>query len=191
LRFFKANKKSPYSKDLYTKIVLFKIWRRSTLNKKILAIGITILFIFVVFTPSMCAYKYYLKPIINKIPFNDSDLISWGEPNWTNVEPGETVHGRFTIYNFGRYDTLYWEIIEWPDWGIWDFGTFFPKLPPRGTWIVFVNLIAPYQGNESFFGQIKVVNKNNANDYGIINASLTTCTVDYYQIKKEIIEDYY
>ena len=36
-------------------------------------------------------------------------------------------------------------------------------------------MTAPNQGNKTFTGQIKVVNIQNISDFGIINASLTTC----------------
>jgi len=87
--------------------------------------------------------------------------------------PGEMVNGEIWIMNKGGFD-LYWEITEWPEWGSWDFGSYFPKIPPGGLWIVFLNMTAPNQKNETFTGHVKVVNKNNESDYERIDVSLST-----------------
>lgn len=118
---------------------------------------------------------------------NDADLECWGDLTWSDVEPGETVYGQFWIQNSGRQGDLYWWIEEWPSWGIWDFGSYFPKIPPGCHWIVFVNVTAPNQENETFTGHVKVVNKNNASDFGIINASLTTHTTMGYNVSERIV----
>ena len=82
------------------------------LRRSILAIGIVVLFIEAAFTPSINANKDFLNPDAGNICLNDSDLVCWGELNWTNVKPSETVYGRFTIRNAGKIDTLYWEISD-------------------------------------------------------------------------------
>ncbi|UCD13978.1 MAG: hypothetical protein JSW60_00745 [Thermoplasmatales archaeon] len=105
---------------------------------------------------------------------DDAELVCWGELTWNDVKLGDTVSGMFWIRNNGRHGTLYWRIDEWPSWGIWDFGSFFPKIPPRQFWIVFLNVTAPNQKNASFTGSVKVVNILNEDDFGIINVSLTT-----------------
>ena len=102
-----------------------------------------------------------------------SDLYCWGNLTWIDVHPGEMVNGEIWIMNKGGFD-LYWEITEWPEWGSWDFGSYFPKIPPGGLWIVFLNMTAPNQKNETFTGHVKVVNKNNESDYEIIDVSLST-----------------
>jgi hypothetical protein len=143
--------------------------------RKLISFAIFVFFIFIAITPAYNANICFYKFDESSIPIDDSDLVSWGEFKWTDVKPGETVNGRFYIRNAGRVSDLYWEITEWPKWGIWDFGTFFPRMPPGGLWLVFLNMTAPNQGNKTFAGQIKVVNINNRSDFGIINASLTTC----------------
>jgi hypothetical protein len=115
-----------------------------------------------------------------------SDLYCWGNLTWENVQPGETVNGRIWVRNNGGSD-LYWEITEWPVWGLWDFGAFFPIIPPGGDWIVFVNLTAPYQENTMFTGQVKLANKDNVSDFGIINASLTTREARGYNVVERIV----
>ena len=120
------------------------------------------------------------------MPLPPSDLYCWGNLTWIDVQPGETVNGEFWIRNKGGFD-LYWEITEWPEWGIWDFGSYFPKIPPGGLWIVFVNVTAPTQENATFAGHVKVVNKNNASDYAIINASLATHAKIGYNVTERIV----
>ena len=119
---------------------------------------------------------------------DDSDLFCWGELVWSDVQPGETVHGRFYLRNEGEQSDLYWEITEWPEWGIWDFGSFFPKIPPGGLWIVFVNVTAPNQENVTFTGYVKVVNTNNESDFCIINASLATNETMGYNVSEIIVD---
>jgi hypothetical protein len=118
---------------------------------------------------------------------NYADLECWGDLTWSDVEPGETVNGQFWMQNIGGQGDLYWQIEEWPSWGIWDFGSYFPKIPPGGHWIVFVNVTAPNKGNETFTGYVKVVNKGNASDFGIINVSLTTQAAIGYIVSERIV----
>jgi hypothetical protein len=162
-------------------LISYKTW----LSRGI-AVLVIVLIIALAFTPcinSRINFDEYDKS--NILP-NGSDLECWGNLTWTNVEPGETVHGRFYVRNGGSTGDLYWEIAEWPAWGIWDFGSYFPKIPPGGHWIAFVNVTAPNQGNQSYTGYVKVINKYNASDYGIINASLETGESVLIEITTEV-----
>jgi len=64
------------------------------------------------------------------------DLDCDGSLSWTEVTPGETVTGTFTVENIGDEDSLLdWEIESYPDWGSnWTFdpdgGTDLPKGAP-------------------------------------------------------------
>jgi hypothetical protein len=162
-------------------------------KKTILILGIIILSIGISIIPNYNAYMCFCKYNEKSLLFDDSDLKCWGELKWTDIEPGETVFGRFDKRNVGKTSDLYWEITEWPEWGIWDFGSFFPKIPPAGLWIVFLYMTAPNQGNKTFTGQIKVININNQSDFCIINVSLTTLKKINYSftnlvlINKELI----
>jgi hypothetical protein len=125
-------------------------------------------------------YDFVLLPLLS------SDLYCWGDLIWVDVQPGETVTGEIWVMNKGGSD-LDWEINEWPDWGIWDFGSFFPVIPPGGLWIVSVNVTAPNQENVTFTGHVTVINKHNASDYDIINASLTTQEALGYTVAERMI----
>jgi hypothetical protein len=124
-------------------------------------------------------YDFALTPLLL------SDLYCWGNLTWEHVQPGETVNSKIWIINNGGSD-LYWKITDWPSWGTWDFGSYFPVIPSGGTWIVFVNVTAPHQENTTFTGQVRLVNKDNASDFGVINASLTTCDTGGYTVAERM-----
>ncbi len=109
-------------------------------------------------------------------PPEEPDLTCIGSLGWTDVQPGSTVTGSFTVKNIGDPGSkLDWQISEWPDWGTW---TFVPSsgnnLPKDGTTTVQVTVVAPSEGNQLFSGNLKVINKDNAADYEIISVSLAT-----------------
>jgi hypothetical protein len=105
------------------------------------------------------------------------DLDCIGTIGWTDVETGSTVTDDFNISNIGNTGTeLNWEIESYPDWGIW---TFNPSsgvglTPEDGQITVDVSVVAPEEKNLEFTGEIKVVNKDDSNDYSIISVSLST-----------------
>jgi hypothetical protein len=106
----------------------------------------------------------------------EPDLECTGSLIWTNVQPGSTVTGSFTVKNIGEQDSkLDWQVSEWPDWGTW---TFSPQsgvnLPTYGTATVQVTVVAPDQGDQQFNGEVKIVNSDDSNDYEIIPISLVT-----------------
>jgi hypothetical protein len=124
-------------------------------------------------------YDFFLTPI-------SATISCWGNLTWNDVELGETVTGKIWVMNIGESD-LDWEITSWPSWGIWDFGSYFPILPPGGTWIVTVNVTAPSQENETFRGEVILTNKNNASDSCSINTALSTSDVNGYNVAERMI----
>jgi len=102
------------------------------------------------------------------------DLDCAGSLSWNDVEPGSTVAGSFTVKNIGEPESeLDWEIIEWPNWGDWEFD---PEegedLTPEDESItVNVTIIAPDDPNTEFTGEVKVVNKDDPSD---------NCTIPVY-----------
>jgi hypothetical protein len=106
-----------------------------------------------------------------------SDLKCTGSLSWTQVPAGSTQEGTFTLRNQGDPESLLdWEVSEWPDWGTW---TFTPSsgddlTPEAGTITIQVEVVAPDQQEESFSGEIKVSNLENASDFELIPVSLTT-----------------
>jgi hypothetical protein len=115
-----------------------------------------------------------------------SDLSCWGNLTWENVYPGEIVKAKIWVRNNGGSDLL-WKVSDWPSWGTWEFESYFPVLPPGGTYIVFVNVTAPPQANTTFTGQVTLVNTENTSDYGVINASLTTQGFRWYAVSERLI----
>ena len=102
------------------------------------------------------------------------DLDCSGTLNWTGVTPGSIVTGSFTVENIGEPDSLLdWEINSFPDWGTWSFD------PDGGTGltgyiIVEVEVVAPDEQEETFTGEIKIINSENLSDFCIIDVSLAT-----------------
>ena len=105
------------------------------------------------------------------------DLECDGSISWTDVKPGDTVTGNFTVENVGDSGSeLDWEVSEYPEWGDW---TFTPSqgddLTPEDEKVtVQVSVVAPDEEEQEFSGQVTVVNKNNAGDYDVIDVSLAT-----------------
>ena len=106
------------------------------------------------------------------------DLDCTGSLAWTNVKPGDTVTGTFTVENIGDpLSQLDWEVDSWPTtWGTW---TFSPNggtdlTPEDGAKTVTVSVEAPDEPDATFTGQIKVVNKDDTSDFCLIDVSLKT-----------------
>jgi len=104
------------------------------------------------------------------------DLECEGSLSWTDVTPGSTVTGSFKVKNVGDAGSkLDWEIDDYPNWGIW---TFTPSsgddLLPDDPVTVGVTVIAPDEPEETFTGEVKIVNSEDPDDTCIINVSLAT-----------------
>jgi len=101
-----------------------------------------------------------------------------GELIWDDVTAGGTVSGSFKILNCGEsYTMLDWEVGEYPTWGTgWTFSpdSGIDLKPEDGGVTIAVQAIAPTRINKKFDGKIKLVNKDNPNDYCEIDVSLTT-----------------
>lgn len=108
-----------------------------------------------------------------KIP----DLECEGSLGWTDVKPGSTQTGSFTVENIGDSESeLNWEIIEKPEWGSWVIN---PEegaslTPEMGKVTVEVSVVAPNEQEKTFAGQIKIVNKDDINDFEVIEFNLVT-----------------
>jgi hypothetical protein len=105
------------------------------------------------------------------------DLDCDGSLSWTDVKPGTTVNGEFTVSNVGDPGSqLDWEISEYPNWGTW---TFTPEegdglTPEDGQVTVQVSVVSPNERSKNFNGEVKIVNKHDSNDYCKIQVSLAT-----------------
>ena len=120
-----------------------------------------------------------IEGIIVDIMKNNSgaDVYCTGGLIWTDISPGDTVTGSFTVENVGEPGSLLnWGIDEYPEWGTW---TFTPSggenlTPEDGTVNVEVSVVAPDKKIRNFEGYIKIVNEDDGNDCFILQVSLTT-----------------
>jgi len=124
--------------------------------------------------------------VFNK-PIPIPDLDCDGSLSWTDVTPGSTVTGEFTVSNIGDSGSLLdWEIQSFPDWGDW---TFYPEsgtgLEEGDTVTIDVEVIAPDEQEETFTGEIKIINSENESDFCIIPVSLAT-PVSQFQSNQQI-----
>lgn len=108
----------------------------------------------------------------------EPELYCIGSLSWTDVKTGSTVTDDFKVRNIGDPGSLLdWEVTEWPqDWGTW---TFTPlsgddQKPEDGDVKVKVEIVAPDEKNSEFTGEVKVVNKDDPDDFCIIDVSLVT-----------------
>jgi hypothetical protein len=110
-------------------------------------------------------------------PNAKADLECTGNLNWKDIQTGEPISGDFIIENSGFNGSLLdWEITSYPSWGGW---TFSPSsgddlTPAAGAVTVQVSCIAPSEANQEFTGEIKIVNKEDTNDFCILQVQLTT-----------------
>jgi PKD repeat protein len=105
------------------------------------------------------------------------DLLCEGSITWTDIEPGETVTGSFTVGNFGDEGSILdWSVCDFPDWGNWIFtpssGLDLTVLASPLT--VDVTVIAPDEGETTFSGDITICNDEDNTDTCTIPVSLTT-----------------
>ncbi len=111
--------------------------------------------------------------------FGSPDLDTHGKLSWTDVKPGATVTGNFTIENCGDNLTLLdWRVTNLPEsWGDW---TFSPEsgtdlTPEDGDITVEVTLcVDPDLKNKNLTSAIKVENLGDPDDFCYVNATITT-----------------
>jgi hypothetical protein len=106
------------------------------------------------------------------------DLKCNGDITWTEVKPSETVISSFTVENNGEMGSLLdWEILDYPIWGHdWSFSPSNGSdlKPSDGKVTVEVSVGAHSTQENTWEGEIKIVNKNYVQDFEIIQVSLTT-----------------
>ena len=133
--------------------------------------------------------------IVDILPdYLNSKLDGNGFLTWSDVKPGSTVSGFFTIQNIGDPgSSIDWEIISYPSWGTWIFTQESGEdLKPEDEELTIeVTVIAPEKKNEEFAGYVKVVNIDDSSDHCLIHASLTTPRFKqiYFQVLR-FLEDY-
>jgi hypothetical protein len=118
------------------------------------------------------------------------DLQCEGTLSWTNITPGGSVIGDFTVENIGTpLSNLNWKIDTWSSWGTWTFSPISGQnLKPEDTPIrVQVSIDAPDVKNGEYTGMVKIININDENDFCIIETSLNTSKIkenNYFQYFK-------
>jgi len=106
------------------------------------------------------------------------DLDCDGSLDWTDVEPGATVTGSFTVENIGEPESLLdWEIAEYPDWGSGSSWTFTPSNgidlnPEDGMVMVDVEVVAPEDPEIELEGEVVLVNSEDPDDICVIEIAL-------------------
>ena len=137
-------------------------------NKKTIAL-IILFSLFVISYYPACGSSSFFDP--------EPDLDCWGFSTWTDIEPGATITGEFTVENIGDPESLLdWEIESYPDWGTWTFDaeSGLDLTPEDGIITVNVEVIAPFEEITDFVGFVKFVNQENSNDYCEIDILLAT-----------------
>ena len=105
------------------------------------------------------------------------DLSCNGDLSWTNIEPGSTLTGYFTVENIGEPSSLLdWKVLAWPTWGEWTFSQLSGEdlTPEEGLETVGVTIVAPNERDATFSGYIIITNEENMSDYCTIDISLVT-----------------
>jgi hypothetical protein len=131
----------------------------------------------------------YPVPLMNhvfKIVYIPPEEPSEEQPNldcdgiltWSSVHPGQTVHGSFQVQNSGQNGSLLnWEInTSSISWGTWSFSPLEGQdlAPEDGVVDVQVTVIAPMNTNKEFTGYVRVENRENPLDFGLIPVNLQT-----------------
>ena len=107
----------------------------------------------------------------------ESDLDCSGDLQWIDIEPNSTLQAIISIENVGEPESeLDWEIQEMPEWGTWTIEPMSGEdLTPEDEPVqIQVEVIAPDVEEETFTGELIIVNKDNSNDFCVIDISLQT-----------------
>jgi hypothetical protein len=121
---------------------------------------------------------YELIPVSLQTGSNTHEnLFCNGSLIWTDIKPGATITGSFTVENVGSAaSNLSWDIIGYPAWGTWTFSSIQGDhlTPEDGPVTINVSVIAPRKWNKEFSGQIIIINTENSTDNDTIPVSLAT-----------------
>jgi len=112
----------------------------------------------------------------NEIEPPKPDLECTDSCQWSEVKPNEVVGSIITISNIGEPESLLdWEIVEYPEWDLWDFAVMSGEDIAVGENIfVGYELTAPDVENMEFNGNIKIVNSENLSNVEYIEVTLIT-----------------
>ena len=124
--------------------------------------------------------NFCIKGLTNPWQPTTPDLEKISDISVSDAKPGRTTTTSFTIENVGQdLSCLHWEIAEYPDWGSWSFSPQSANdLKPGVDEVVQVSIDMPNERNTEFSGELKVVNKENQNDFVTIQISITTSKIN-------------
>jgi hypothetical protein len=108
---------------------------------------------------------------------NKADLECEGNLIWSDVKPVSQISENLIIRNIGDPDSnLDWIVTEYPSWGNWIFNPSegYDLKPEEGEFLIQIDIIAPDEDNTQYNGSVIISNKNDPNDFQIIDVSLTT-----------------
>jgi parallel beta-helix repeat protein len=125
-----------------------------------------------------------------------SNLDCMGVLLWESVNPNTEHTGRIWLFNNGESGSLLdWEVEGLPEWGgctvTPDSGE--NLSPEDGLIPLTVSITAPDEQEQSFSGEIKIVNKENSSDFHIFTVSLTTAkakTKTIYSFILQFLEEH-
>jgi C1A family cysteine protease len=107
------------------------------------------------------------------------DLHCTGDLSWSQVPPGSIQTAELFIENIGDPESLLdWQIDSYPSWGDWDFtpANGFDLTPESGQIIIQVTVEVPQEKDQTFTGEVVIINAENPLDTVTIPVSLTTPT---------------
>ena len=122
--------------------------------------------------PQIKEYYAYVHAV-SGIP----DLSCEGSLSWTDVKPDTVVTGSFNVKNIGDPGSeLAWKVDDYPTWGSWTFSeSNGGNLKPEdGLYTISVTVTAPSEEEETFSGNVKLVNEMDSSDTCTIPVSLVT-----------------
>jgi hypothetical protein len=118
-------------------------------------------------------FLYYNR--INEIEI--PDLLCEGELNFVDISQGSMVNTSFTVENVGdEFSELNWEITSFPNWGRWTFNpnNGYSLTPEDGALTVNVSITIPSEQETEFYGEIRIINSDDQNDFCEIDVYLKT-----------------
>ena len=138
--------------------------------------------------------NFCIKGLGNSYNATEADLECNGSINLNDVKPGGRITASFIVRNAGEpLSNLDWEIAEWPEWGKWSFSpASMENLKAESKGVkVNVSIIVPNQRNATFEGEIKVINKENPDDFAIVPVIIITsksCHSLLYQLLRLLLD---
>ena len=106
----------------------------------------------------------------------DPDLSATGTLIWNKIEPGTIVQSEIIIENIGDNGSLLdWEIETFPEWGSWIFEPSSGNdLSVDNELTVYINITSPEDIGSKFTGEVKIINKEDPEDFVILPVNLET-----------------